>query len=140
MNRILAFLFFMLFLAGIAFMMLQNMAGSKSTESSTTATIISGAWQRSGTAANVQYQVDGKVTGFGGCNNFFGTYVATDTTIDVGPLGSTRKACPEDIMSAEYAFMQAVESAATYKIAGETLTLITPDGQLFDLTLTKQNP
>ena len=60
--------------------------------------------------------------------------------VDVGPLGSTRKACPEDIMSAEYAFMQAVESAATYKIAGETLTLITPDGQLFDLTLTKQNP
>jgi heat shock protein HslJ len=140
MNRILAFLFFMLFLAGFAFMMLQNMAGSKYTGDSAAATIVSGAWQQSGTTATVQFQVDGKVTGFGGCNSFFGAYVATDTSIDVGPLGSTRKACPEDIMSAEFIFMQAVESAVTYKIVRETLTLVTPDGQQFDLTLAIQYP
>jgi heat shock protein HslJ len=139
MNRILAFLFFMLFLAGIAFMMLQNMAGSKSTGDSAAATIVSGAWQQPGTTATVQFQVDGKVTGFGGCNNFFGTFVATDSTIDIGPLGSTRKACPENIMTAEFAFMQAVESAVTYNIVRETLTLVTQNGQQLDLTLANQD-
>jgi heat shock protein HslJ len=35
-----------------------------------------------------------QVSGYGGCNTFTGRYTLDDARVTVGPLASTRRACP----------------------------------------------
>jgi len=123
MNRILAFLFFMLFLAGMAFLLLKDMKPVDSAQPRGI-TLVSGSWYATdGSGANVRFEADGKLSGSGGCNRFFGSYVATDRTIETGPLGATKMACAEDVMKAETRFLAALESAREYRIEGDTLRI-----------------
>jgi heat shock protein HslJ len=69
----------------------------------------------------------GMVAGYGGCNNYFATYTAGGNKITIGPVGSTRKACAQPIMDQETAYFRALESAATYKIDGDRLTMRTAE-------------
>ena len=48
----------------------------------------------SGVHMKVQFGPDGRITGYGGCNRFFGGYNISGDQIRIGPLGSTRKGCP----------------------------------------------
>jgi heat shock protein HslJ len=133
MRPALGFLFFLLFLAGFALVTLKNLRSAESirpTEGEQSiVTIISGAWyDRSASSddrqpALVRFRQDGKISGFAGCNNFFGTFVATDSTLEVGPLGSTRKACTDLIMRRELAFLRGIETATDYRIDSDMLTL-----------------
>ena len=129
MRQTLGFLFFMLFLAGLAFAMLRNLKSEESRRSQADVTIVSGDWALQAKGADedpapfVRFQEDGKISGFAGCNNFFGTFVATDKTLETGPLGTTRKACPKPAMDQEYAFLQSIENATNYQISGKQLTI-----------------
>ena len=132
MNRVLAFFFFVLFLGGIALVTLKDMTSIKSSNDESAAPkaqiyIVSGNWHIANTADSngefVRFQTDGSLSGFAGCNNFFGSYVATDKTVEIGPLASTRKACPLPLMNAESAFLHAIESAEFYAIVGDILRL-----------------
>lgn len=133
MKQAFGFLFFMLFLAGFAFVMLGNLKSAESMRvqgaAAAEVTLISAAWsddmEESATrqARSVRFQADGKLTGFAGCNNFFGSFVATDKTMQIGALGATRKACPQSIMQLETSFLQALESANAYHIDANVLTL-----------------
>ena len=116
-------------------MMLTNMDGFGNRRGTETATIVSGPWKAHDSDRYVQFNPDGKVSGFAGCNTFFGTFVATDATLDIGPLGATRKACPQAVMSAELEFLQAVEGAVRYRIDGDTLTLANADNGELALNL-----
>ena len=123
MNRVLAFLFFMLFLAGMAFILLKDIKPIDSARPQEVS-LVSGSWYATdGSGANVRFAADGKLSGSGGCNRFFGTYVATDKTIETGPLGTTRMACAPDVMNAETRFLAALESAREYRIEGNTLRI-----------------
>lgn len=53
----------------------------------------------------VAFKADGDVIGSGGCNNFFGSFTQNGRLISFGPLASTKKACPPEIMSAEQSFL-----------------------------------
>ena len=139
MNRVLAFLFFMLFLAGMAFLMLRNMQSMQDMNSDTqNISILSGEW-RAG-EQSVAFTADGRVTGNGGCNRFQGNYVATDKTVEIGPLAATRMACPQEIMDLESAFLAALQAVSSYSIAGRTLQLTTDDGQILELNLAPGEP
>ena len=66
---------------------------------------------------------DGKsVKGFGGCNNFMGSYKVDGNKIEFGPMAGTRKFCKET-MNIENAFMKVFAEANNYKIFGESLEL-----------------
>ena len=52
-----------------------------------------------------------RMVGHGGCNRFFGTMSKTGDDIQIGPLGGTRMACENEIMSQERRFLQALEQA-----------------------------
>jgi len=133
MRQTLGFLFFMLFLAGFALVTLKNLRSAESVRRTegeqSIVTIISGAWyDRSGSSGSpetafVRFHQDGRISGFAGCNNFFGTFVATDKTLEVGPLGGTRKACPDLIMRQDMAFLRGIQSATAYRIDSNVLTL-----------------
>jgi len=56
---------------------------------------------------------DGDISGFGGCNQFFGDYTQEGGKLTIGALASTRKAGPH--MKAETAFLAALQSARRFK-------------------------
>jgi len=75
--------------------------------------------------------------GNAGCNDSFGPYETNDNAISMDPFGSTRKACqePEGVMEQETLCLQALESAASYRIDGREgapstgLTFVKRDAQ-----------
>lgn len=72
-----------------------------------------------------------QISGSAGCNRYFGGFAAADGEIEIGPLASTRMACPEEgVMEQEAQFLAALESAATYTITGDRLEMRTADDAL----------
>jgi len=80
--------------------------------------------------ATAFFGVDGTLSGKAGCNRYFGDYSLTGDVITFGALGSTRMMCPEPQMVVERAFLAALQGDAAYRIAGNTLELITESGTL----------
>jgi heat shock protein HslJ len=63
------------------------------------------------------------VTGFAGCNDFFGTYtLEKGNRIRFSEIGSTLKVCP-DVDFNESDFFKVFELTDSYKISGDTLEL-----------------
>ncbi|MEM7032587.1 MAG: META domain-containing protein [Chloroflexota bacterium] len=66
---------------------------------------------------------DGRISGSAGCNRFFGAYTLTDDEFSVGDLGSTRRACAEDIMQQERTFFGLLRDAQRVSLEGKTLMI-----------------
>jgi hypothetical protein len=74
---------------------------------------------------------NGQVSGSAGCNNYQGGYTtAGQDTIQIGPLASTMMMCSENIMTQEQEYLAAFQSATSYRIEENILTLNHPDGAL----------
>jgi putative lipoprotein len=77
---------------------------------------------------------NGQVSGSAGCNSYSGTYVTTTVDgmnkIRIGPLASTMMMCEEAVMDQEIAYLAALQSATSYTIEGNLLTILHPDGTL----------
>lgn len=69
----------------------------------------------------------GSAYGFGGCNRFFGSYEATDRSLEFGAMGATRMACPEG-MDQEQALFRAIDATVRYEIHGSKLLLFSDEG------------
>ena len=80
-----------------------------------------------GIAMQVEFQPDGKITGSGGCNRFFGGYTVSGNRIKIGPLASTRKGCP-GLLRAETALFATLQAAASFAQDDTTLTLFDASG------------
>ena len=65
---------------------------------------------------------NGSVEGSGGCNRFSGQYKVEGEKLHVGPLISTRMACPD--MREERAFFDALQSADAYRLQTGELVLL----------------
>lgn len=72
----------------------------------------------------VRFQADGSVTGNSGCNRFFGAYEIVSDIIRVGALASTKRACPDQIMQSENAFLDALKKSEKFKIVSGTNQLV----------------
>ncbi|MBC8013177.1 MAG: META domain-containing protein [Methyloceanibacter sp.] len=70
----------------------------------------------------VQFNPDGRITGSGGCNRFFGAYTISGDHIKIGPLAATRKGCP-GLLLAETAFFATLEAAKSFEQNDTTLVL-----------------
>ena len=57
------------------------------------------------------FAADGSLTGFAGCNDYFGGYTTDGALLTVSPLASTRKACEQDVMDSESLFLTLLETA-----------------------------
>ena len=73
---------------------------------------------------------NGEVSGSSGCNRFFGPYEADGDSISIGPLGSTLIACPEPVMEQEFGFLSSLQSASTFEILVDRLTLSNAAGDI----------
>ena len=85
-----------------------------------------------GTQITAAFDVDGQVAGSAGCNNYFASYETDGEGISIGPAGSTRMMCnePAGIMEQEGQYLAALETAARYRIEGDTMEMRTADGAI----------
>ena len=67
------------------------------------------------------------MTGFAGCNSYFGTYTLDGTALRFGPIGMTRMACAEG-MGLEQQLGAALEATRSYTLTGNDLTLLGTSG------------
>jgi heat shock protein HslJ len=99
-----------------------DLSGSKWQPSFMTASAIP-----SGVHMTVQFGPGGRITGYGGCNRFFGGYTISGDQISIGPLGSTRKGCP-GITQIETSFFRTLQAAKSFTQNDTTLTLFDAAG------------
>lgn len=77
----------------------------------------------------VRFQGDGRVTGHGGCNRFFGPYEIAEDGISIGPIGATRMMCPAPVMAGEAALLAALQNAKRFHRDHVVLHLFDADAQ-----------
>jgi putative lipoprotein len=77
----------------------------------------------------IQFGSNGRVSGSSGCNRFTGTYEITeDGSIKIGPIASTRMACPESAMAAEAKFFAMLDDVRSFERTQTSLALRSADG------------
>ncbi len=65
-----------------------------------------------------------KISGFSGCNVFFGNYTIDGNTIRFGAIGASKKYCQGDKNILERQFFQILESANNFIVNGNSITLL----------------
>lgn len=83
------------------------------------------------TSITATFTEDGQLNGSAGCNNFMTSYTIDGDAITIEPAATTRKMCAgEGVMEQETQFVNALASAAVWRISGDQLELRTSDGAL----------
>jgi heat shock protein HslJ len=71
-----------------------------------------------------------QVSGSAGCNTYSGSYTLDGTTLKIGPLASTMKACADQAVNdQEQQFLAALQASTTYSQSGNSLTLKAAGGE-----------
>jgi heat shock protein HslJ len=89
------------------------------------------------------FNSDGTLTGFGGCNNYFGSYTLTGQTtqygktISISDLGSTKMYCAET-SDLELTYLNLLRQTKTYSITTGSMLLTT--GNADQLSYDKATP
>jgi heat shock protein HslJ len=76
---------------------------------------------------------DGRVEGFGGCNNFTGRYVQDAVgarAIGFGGLSTSKRLCDAATSAAETRFLEILQYVSSYAITGDTLVMSGSAGTL----------
>jgi heat shock protein HslJ len=71
----------------------------------------------------IRFQDDGTVAGYTGCNRFTGSYSISGDRIDIGPLATTKMACPDLAMNLEDRILASLDHASTFVRDRANLTL-----------------
>jgi heat shock protein HslJ len=77
-----------------------------------------------GTAPSAEFTED-QISGSAGCNTYFGTYAVSGSEITIGDVANTEMWCmePEGVMDQEAAFLKALSTVTTYRVAADRLEL-----------------
>jgi heat shock protein HslJ len=69
-----------------------------------------------GPRPTLRVEEDGSVAGFSGCNRFHGRFEEGESpgAVSVGPLVSTRMACPPEAMELERTFLASLRGVESY--------------------------
>ncbi|WP_055436364.1 META domain-containing protein [Lacinutrix algicola] len=82
-------------------------------------------------------EANSKVSGFSGCNNFFGTYTTEGNTMKFSALGSTKKMCADKNSNlVESKMMAELGKVTNFKIKGDKLILLDSKTELLTATKT----
>ena len=71
-----------------------------------------------------------KVSGSSGCNTYQGPYTTNGSIAAIGPLASTRIACPDDVMAQETAFLAALQGIGRVETRADSVLLQDRNGSL----------
>ncbi len=70
---------------------------------------------------------DGTLSGFGGCNQYNATFQSDGTSLTVGPIAATRKACDPAVDSLETQYLGLLQDAASWSLDGSAVDVVTSD-------------
>ena len=80
---------------------------------------------------SLQLADDGKLSGNAGCNNYFGSYTLSGSTISIGTLGTTVMFCDEPgVMDLETTYLALLPRMTLYQVSGNELTLSDGTGKI----------
>ena len=83
-----------------------------------------------GSSPTVTFGDDGKLSGMGSCNRFFGDYSLSGEGLTAGPLGSTKMACEDVLTKQEFDVLTIIEGLAGFGVTDDgMLTLRAKDGR-----------
>ena len=88
---------------------------------------INGAGVLDDARATLEFSEAGKVSGRGSCNRFFGTAEVEGSRIHLGPLGTTRMACPEAVMDQERRYLERLQQAERFAVEADVLRIFGRD-------------
>ena len=77
--------------------------------------------------ATIAFPEPGRAAGEGPCNTWFASQSAPYPWIEFGPIGATRRACPE--LEAEARFFEALSQVSLAEVLGPVLILTTEAGE-----------
>jgi heat shock protein HslJ len=80
----------------------------------------------------IDFTGDGKISGYGGCNRYFGGWGFLQGTTDVIRIwrtGSTKMACDGPIMAQEYRYLEELSRVSTFTMEGKELRLYYGEGR-----------
>jgi putative lipoprotein len=80
-------------------------------------------------ASTLTFEGDQRVAGSTGCNLYTAPMSATDTSIRVGVIAMTRRACPPPVSDQETRFTRALEAAREYRQEENILRLLDEQGR-----------
>ena len=64
----------------------------------------------------IEFTSDGRIVGSTGCNRYFGSVEFDGSSMTMGPLAGTRKACPDALMDQENKFFRAMSMVVAWEI------------------------
>ena len=76
---------------------------------------LAGSGMMDGIQSTLTFPETGKIAGNGSCNRFFGSAEISGDTIKLGPLASTRMACPDPVMNQEMKYLAALQAAERFE-------------------------
>ena len=68
-----------------------------------------------------------KVTGFTGCNRFFGAYTINNSALSFGNMATSKKFCPEEINAVERQLLNAISRVNSFTVQDNNLVLLEND-------------
>jgi heat shock protein HslJ len=71
-----------------------------------------------------------QVSGFSGCNRFFGSYALNENILTIGPLASTKMFCQGETNTIEAKLLDELSNVNSFSINGSTLILKTDNNEL----------
>jgi heat shock protein HslJ len=79
----------------------------------------------------LRLDADGRASGSSGCNSFTASYeLGSKERFTLGPIASTRMACPPAIMEQETRYLSILDAAESYSVyASGSVSVIAPDGR-----------
>jgi putative lipoprotein len=80
-------------------------------------------------ASTLTFEGDQRVSGSTGCNRYTAPITATDTSLRVGVIAMTRRACAPAVSDQERRFVEALTAARSYQQEGNVLRLLTEQGR-----------
>ncbi|HSD95342.1 MAG TPA: META domain-containing protein [Syntrophales bacterium] len=86
----------------------------------------------SDTQVFISFTNDGKISGSGGCNRYFGGWgilEGTKDTIRIWRTGSTKMACQDPVMTQEYGYLEELSRVSSFAIEGRELRLYFNEGR-----------
>ncbi|OGO31561.1 MAG: hypothetical protein A2136_10950 [Chloroflexi bacterium RBG_16_54_11] len=82
-----------------------------------------------GSTVKLEFLEDGQLGGSGGCNSYGAKYEIDGTNLSIKELVSTLMACvDEKVMQQETLYFTALQSASSFEISGDKLTIFYGDG------------
>lgn len=74
---------------------------------------------------------ESSINGNSGCNNYFATYEASEGSLSISAIGSTRMACvdPDGVMQQESRYLMLLSTVSAYRIDNNSLSMTDSNGE-----------